>query len=106
MNMKRNTEMATGLSAKKKSKTTVSPDKVNLAEKIVKHLNDLEHNQILPFFICDAKHQDGFAFADVFIGQWNRNAYGGLFVHVDPKEEPLRPKERKWVSWARHKGYA
>lgn len=104
--MKTSTETVIELSVKKKSKPKINSAKTALTEKIGKYLEKLEHNQIMPFFMCDAKHQQGFAFADIFVGQWNRNAYGGLFIHTDPKEEPLHSKQRKWVLWARHKGYA
>ena len=83
-----------------------TPDKEKLTKQVLKHLSGLKDNEAIPYFQCHLDSKAGEAFPNVFIAQWNRNAFGGWFIHVDPRAEPLGKLKRLWVIMATQKGYA
>lgn len=79
----------------------------DLYERAIAHLESLGDNTTMPWFhLKGAKATSKNTYADFFIAQWNRNAYGGLFVHLDPEKKRLTSKEINWVKKFREKGYA
>jgi len=83
-----------------------TPEKEKLTKQVLKHLSELKDNQAIPYFQCHLDSKVGEAFPNVFIAQWNRNAFGGWFIHVDPRAESLGNLKRLWVKMAVQKGYA
>jgi len=83
----------------------LTPEKTKLLKQVLGHLNELQDNEAIPFFQCFIDSADE-PFPNLFIAKWNRNAYGGCFVHIDPDYEPLTKPKLKWVTMARDKGYA
>jgi len=79
----------------------------DLYERAVEYLESVEGNTAMPWFhLKGAKAKSKNTYPDFFIAQWNRNAYGGLFVHLDPNKKTLTASEKKWVTKFREKGYA
>ena len=83
------------------------PKELALYENALKHLEGHSTNNDLPWFDLKAKGADKKnVFADFFVAKWTRNAYGGLFVNLNPEKKPLSAVQKKWVARFRGKGYA
>ena len=78
-----------------------------LYENALKHLEANDTNTDSPWFdLKGVKGDKNNVFADFFIAKWTRNAYGGLFINLNPAKKPLSDPKRKWVARFRGKGYA
>lgn len=80
--------------------------KKQLKKTLTKHLNGLKSNERMPYFECNLDSSQAEGFPDLFIAQWNRNAFGGWFIHCDPHKDKLSAVKRRWVTMTREKGYA
>lgn len=79
----------------------------DLYKTAVDYLESVEGNRAMPWFhLKGAKTTTKNTYPDFFIAQWNRNAYGGLFIHLDPDKKNLTGSQQKWVAKFREKGYA
>lgn len=90
------------------SKKIVRKTQVNekLTQTILKHLEDLKDNESIPFFQCHLHTKEGESFPNIFVAQWNRNAFGGWFIHVNSDKSDMNRLKNLWVSMATGKGYA
>lgn len=83
------------------------PKELALYENALKHLEAHSTNNDLPWFdLKDTGTDKKNVFADFFVAKWTRNAYGGLFVNLNPEKKPLSAVQKKWVARFRGKGYA
>ena len=80
--------------------------KKQLKKSLIKHLNRLTSNERMPYFECTVEQSQADGFPDLFIAQWNRNAFGGWFIHCDPNINSMSDIKTKWVQMTRQKGYA
>ena len=103
----RNTLVKVTLAPKIRKKPLPKKIEKDLHKQATAYLESLEGNNTMPWFhLKGATAKTKNTYADFFIAQWNRNAYGGLFVHIDPDSKSLTAAQKKWVEDFREKGYA
>jgi len=91
-----------------KSKNIVRKSETNekLTQTILKHLSSLKDNESIPYFQCHLDTPVGESFPNIFVAQWNCNAFGGWFIHVNSNQQDMNKLKKLWVTMAIGKGYA